>query len=330
MGSGLFDSVTGWVVALVTGMLLGGPESSTLLAPAPSRFGDTSAERREVPERERLENGFLMEGAPEVEVVFGDSERYRRHVDRFFALHDAMDAARGRFTTSVQAALAALSDAPGRRCPTGAVAAPYYRAHAAGLRFKQLGKELELQHEVIQRLHAFGETAGLTPDYRWKVGRVRSLYRAAADDFGEMRASFTGQLGEEMVFLHCRRDVLIARGEDAAGPLLASVDRSPVDPHRRPDRRRDRRGDDRVVPASPVTFFVDNRACDDALRVYVDGTLLGEVEARGKAAFQSLAGRHSMCLLAESTSSHCGDAGTVRAAYIHDGWTMKLHCSNSG
>jgi hypothetical protein len=75
-----------------------------------------------------------------------------------------------------------------------------------------------------------------------------------------------------------------------------------------------------------VTFFVDNRKCEGSLSVYVDGTKLGVVAAKAKAAFQSVAGRHSMCLLPEGSTATCGQKGTVRTAHIHDGWSISMHC----
>ena len=77
---------------------------------------------------------------------------------------------------------------------------------------------------------------------------------------------------------------------------------------------------------SPVTFFVDNRSCRAPLDVYIDGARLGQVAANAKAAFQTLAGRHAMCLIPTSGGATCGQKGTVRTAHIHDGWSISMHC----
>jgi hypothetical protein len=87
-----------------------------------------------------------------------------------------------------------------------------------------------------------------------------------------------------------------------------------------------RRTETHKVPASTATFFVDNGQCETTLRVILDGVFLGEVDAGTKAAFQALAGQHSLCLLGADAPVECGDTGTIRTAYIHNGWSIGLHC----
>lgn len=81
-----------------------------------------------------------------------------------------------------------------------------------------------------------------------------------------------------------------------------------------------------MVPASPVTFFIDNGNCDGPMTIHVDGALLGEVSAGAKAAFQSLSGRHTLCLIPEGSQARCGDTGSIRSAYVYDGWSVTMHC----
>jgi hypothetical protein len=228
MGTGLAESATNWMVAIALSAAMGGSDLGALVA-HDAAFGGTASVVLEIDPKARREGGFLMEGAPQVEVVFGDGERFRHHVDRFYELHEAMAVLRAEFTTSVQAALAALIAAAPRACPTEEVALPYYRAHAAGLRFLELGAEIELQHEVIAHLHSYGETIGLTPDYRWRVERAGALYEALLVDYREMRMAFAEELGAEATARGCRREALLARGEQAAREprLLASAARAP-------------------------------------------------------------------------------------------------------
>ena len=275
-------------------------------------------------------SGFRVEGAPELEVVFGDSESYKQHIDRFFALDEAMDRARSSFQKNVQAALAALGKpgkrAAGKRCPVDQVARPYYGARRDGESYRALGSELESEHSLVNQLDDMGETAALTPDYRWKVKQVTGRYRRAVVDLKEMRVAFVVQLGSELKHRGCRGAELVKR----AGELVASG--APPDEPGEPSEPvvppRVKPGDEPkpVVPATTVTFYVDNRACPGAQAVFLDGALLGEVPARSKSAFQALAGHHALCLIGKDSTARCGDPGTLRNAFLHDGWSIGLHC----
>ncbi len=275
-------------------------------------------------------SGFRVEGAPELEVVFGDSESYKQHIDRFFALDEAMDRARSSFQKNVQAALAALGK-PGKRgakrCPVDQVARPYYGARRDGESYRALGSELESEHSLVNQLDDMGETAALTPDYRWKVKQVTGRYRRAVVDLKEMRVEFLVQLGSELKHRGCRGADLVKR----AGELVASG--APPDepgdagePVVVPPRVKPGDQPKPVVPATTVTFYVDNRACPGAQAVFLDGALLGEVPAKSKSAFQALAGHHALCLIGKEATLRCGDPGTLRNAFLHDGWSIGLHC----
>jgi hypothetical protein len=269
-------------------------------------------------------SGFRVEGAPELEVVFGDSESYKQHVDRFFAIDEAMDRTRSSFQKNVQGALAALGG-KGKKCPVDGVARAYYGARRDGESYRALGSELEGEHGVITRLDDIGETAALTPDYRWKVKQVPGRYRRALVDLKEMRGAFLLQLGSELAHRGCKGAELVKR----AGELVASG--TPLEPPPKvvvvPPRVKPGEEPKPVVPATTVTFYVDNRACPGAERVFLDGALLGEVPAKSKSAFQALAGHHALCLIATDSNARCGDPGTLRNAFLHDGWSIGLHCA---
>lgn len=272
-------------------------------------------------------SGFRVEGAPELEVVFGDSESYKQHVDRFFALDEAMDRTRSSFQRNVQGALAALGS-KGKKCPVDQVARAYYGARRDGESYRALGSELEGEHGVITQLDDMGETAALTPDYRWKVKQVSGRYRRAVVDLKEMRVEFLVQLGGELKHRGCRGAELVKR----AGELVASG--TPAEPPPEevavavpvPPRVRPGEQPRPVVPATTVTFYVDNQACPGAQQVFLDGALLGEVPARSRSAFQALAGHHALCLIGAESNTRCGDPGTLRNAFLHDGWSIGLHC----
>jgi len=283
-------------------------------------------------------SGFRVDGAPELEVVFGDSESYKQHVDRFFALDEAMDRTRSSFQKNVQAAQAALGRGRGRggggkagkKCPVDKVARAYYGARRDGESYRALGSELESEHALVIQLDDMGETAALTPDYRWKVKQVTGRYRRAVVDLKEMRVSFLVQLGGELKHKGCRGAELIKR----AGELVASG--APPDDSAEasepelpviPPRVKPGEEPKPVVPATTVTFYVDNRACPGSQAVFLDGALLGEVPARSKSAFQALAGHHALCLIGQGSNARCGDPGTLRSAFLHDGWSIGLHCA---
>lgn len=273
-----------------------------------------------------LLSGFRMEGSPEVELVFGDSQRFRQRVDRYYELDRAMEKERIGFGGHIQRVLGELAGAP-RGCPVEKIAAHYAAARRAGESFRALGGQLQAERAQIRSLNDLGETEALTPDYRWRVRQVESRFDAALTDLREMRVALVDQLGAELRHRGCSVGELLTRGE----ALIASgaLDLPAVDPNAGPPATvPPKRGEEiPVLPARTVTFFVDNRACPAALQVYLDDGLLGEVPAGERGAFQSLAGRHSMCLLETGGGQTCGEPGTLRTAYVHDGWAIALHCA---
>jgi len=262
----------------------------------------------------RVVAGFRMEGDPHIEMVFGDSERYKQHVDQFFALHEQMAETRGEFQRYVRAARATL-DAHKRTCPSDAVAPLYVQAHDRGQEYRELGAEFEAHYSAIKKLDQLGETSGLTPDYRWRVHRTKRLYAAALVDYREIRALFDEQLADELGFRHCKPAELLAAGRTAK-PAIAIAVAATVEPAPDPGRAK----------LAAATFFIDNTSCDKPLAVYVDGELLGEVASSARAAFQAQPGRHAMCLIPGASDAKCGDAGTMRSAHVHDGWSISMRC----
>jgi hypothetical protein len=273
-----------------------------------------------------------MEGEPALETVFGDTSAFRRHIDRFYAHHGEMRTHQAAFSASVRAAMTALVATKRGGCPAAIVAPLYAQAHAEGQRYRQVGVAFEARHTAIRLLNRLGETAGLTPDYRWKVLRAASLYRAALVDYREMRAVFDDQLGRELGHRGCDRDVLLATGQT----MLADAAKGAATPT--PPA-----GADTQAGAAPsatpapgataepphllaATFFIDNRSCEREVAVFVDGAALGQVAAGARVAFQIRPGRHALCLIAAGQTAACGDPGTVRSAHVYDGWSVDLVC----
>ena len=67
--------------------------------------------------------GFRMEGPPEVDIVFGDSERFTERLEQFDTLVDRMKKKRSAFGTDAQATLQTLLQEKG--CPSDKVLEQY-------------------------------------------------------------------------------------------------------------------------------------------------------------------------------------------------------------
>lgn len=273
-------------------------------------------------------SGFRMGGAPEVEFVFGDIDIYKRHIEKFRDLHDKMANERVLFADATHAAQQVLAAGKAQRsCPADAIAQDYARASRAGVNFRRLGTAFETSYFTIRQLDQLGESSGLTPDYRWQVKKSRSQYRQALTDLREMRAVFKNQLEAGLRARGCQ-----ARGLMALADKLDQEAQAIADAKARAEKEAKERSSSAlattstVIRASTATFFVDNEGCTDTLNVHVDGTLLGQVAPGTKAAFQSLMGRHSLCLLGESGKLSCGETGTLRNAFVYDGWSISRHC----
>jgi hypothetical protein len=275
--------------------------------------------------------GFRMEGDPKIDTVFGDAEAYKRYIDRFYTAYTDMQRTREDFSRNVQAVLASLAADQsaerrgGPRCPVDAVALTYARAFRLGQLYHRIGKDLEANLISIRDLDGLGETAGLTPDYRWKVAKVFKLYPELLKDFREMKLAFQSQLSGEVRFHGCDAQALIAKGDElekAGPPPTPPIARIGQQPAKKVEGEKPAP----PVTASIATFFIDNTSCPSALKVYVDASLLGEVGSAAKAAFQSAVGRHDLCLIPSTSPQQCGDPGTLRRTYIHDGWSIMLRC----
>lgn len=291
-------------------------------APAPT------IELFSVPKDTKSIAGFRMGGAPQLDFVFGDIDIFKAQIDRFKSLHGQMTTARVAFSEAshtAQLVLDSVDERMKRRsCPDKAVAPSYAAASSAGVAFRNLGEELEVAYFAIRQLDELGESSGLTPDYRYQVKRSRVQYRQALTDLSEMRAVFQVQLESGLQVRGCQAQELLALAKaNTRSPAskIANTDTAIAVKATAPTSEK--------VRASTATFFVDNRSCPDRLEVYVDGTLLGNVAPGTKAAFQSLMGRHSLCLLPENGTQRCGETGTLRNAFVYDAFSVSRHCEAS-
>jgi hypothetical protein len=79
-------------------------------------------------------------------------------------------------------------------------------------------------------------------------------------------------------------------------------------------------------PAPSVWIEVDNSLCAQTTRLSIDGQPQGEIGGRKRMSVRARSGPHELCALPASDPRACGDAGTVRKAYLHEGWSLTIHC----
>jgi len=268
------------------------------------------------------------EGRPRIELPFGDRAALIAALDRFDATQAAIRGLRTQVETHVLGALTVLGEGPtknvimarararaGGPCPLSDVASRQAAARDAFTHFIATGVELEDAYDTIATYDKFGETEGLSPVDRKRVAEAHRGYQAARRDVVELRAAIDGQLGRELTRRHCTRELL------AAAAAMPALYRAPETAPRPPAPIV------RTEPTpEPATFVVDNSECPDPLSVYVDGVWMGEAPARDKITVQADKGRRTLCLLPEPGSAICGDRGTVREAYLHDGWSLRMRC----
>lgn len=277
------------------------------------------------PETARELGGFRMEGAADVDVVFGDAAQYRAHIDRFYVHHAAMIEGRATFAAATHSSLGVLSRVK-RGCPSDELAVLYARAQASLDNYRDTGALLEAEHLAIARLDDYGETAALTPDYRFKVAGARGIYQAALIEYREMRIAFEQELGSELRYRRCDPKALLAAGTaNQVASLLspASVPLGPETGKTRPKRDED---DGPAPERTRATFFIDNRGCKLPVVLHLDGAIAGRIEGGNRGVFQASTGRHVMCLMREDDPSPCGTIGTLRTAYLHNGFSFAMNC----
>jgi hypothetical protein len=277
-----------------------------------------------------------------------------------------MDQVRDEFSNAVHQTLAALAtgatvaQAPAQTkapspCPAAA-AAPYARALAAGGRYLQLGQQLQSRYRDIRRADDLGDAVALTPDYRAKVKRAKELHQQLLNDYREMRVAFYDQLGAEMRHAACKTGN--AAGNLAAGQV-AKPDApateppptpNPSDPdawtiideggehpqggvaakpaavpdHAPAEAAPDPAGSTFAAPA--IWIDLDNSLCAQPTRLSIDGQPLGEVAPHKKTSVRTHAGPREICVLPAGDPRSCGDPGTIRKAYLHEGWSLSVHC----
>lgn len=282
---------------------------------------------------------FRTEAAPRVDAVFGDAATLRKSVDQFLALHTEMENVRDAFSTAVHETLAQLAPplpvAPtsaktkGRAataCPPGA-GTHYHRALAAGSRYLNLGRRLETRFREIRRADELGDAVGLTPDYRAKTKHAHELYVALLHDFRDMHLAFYDQLGAEMRHAGCATAAAPANAgpgdnddADPSDPTAWQLEPLPAPTTDAPPKAA------AGLTGPAIWIDIDNSHCAQPSRLSIDGTPLGRVAGLKKLAVRTHAGPRELCVLPSSDKRNCGEPGTIRRAYLYEGWTLTVRC----
>jgi hypothetical protein len=291
----------------------------------------------------------------------GEMERVR---DEFStAVHETLAALAGAAPTSTSTTPDAKTKSETKACPP-TTSAPYGRALAAGAKYLLLGQQLQGRFRDIRRADDLGDAAALTPDYRAKIKKVRELFGNLLADYREMRVAFYDQLGAELRHASCKTGAMAkashvgvgtdagakANGADVPNPTDASAwslalddvasdevrAASPAPAGKRvalvtapePGASPSAAGAQGLLAAPSIWIDVDNTLCAQPTRVSVDGQPLGEVGPRKRTAVRTHAGPREICALPASDARACGAPGTVRKAYLHEGWSLTVHCEN--
>lgn len=266
--------------------------------------------------------GFALAYVPEVVRPWGDAEALQDTLDRYALTATTMATVRTAYQAQLLALLGALGkgpQAPGkgpavRSCPIGRVAPMWAAAQTELKRYERLGVDLEAGYRYIARHDDAGAIGGLLPNGRTQLISAKKTFRTALADIGELRGEFSRGLGPELRAVGCT-DRLLAAAVASPDRYRAIVEDRPEEiPTQAPPRARPR-----------ATFYVDNTRCPDPVDVWIDGAQVGQVAPGRRSALVSDGGERTLCLLGPG-SAQCGDRGTVRQVYLHDGWSVTLHC----
>lgn len=273
---------------------------------------------------DQLQSGaaVTLQYRPELVRPWGDGEAIAGALRQFAASERAMAELRAGYQNKLLEMLAALGKGPKapykaqpvRNCPLDRVAPLWAAAQRDIDHFARRGLELEAAYRFIARHHEIGATAALLPSERTRVSAAFKSYRTALADSGELIGEWQRGLGPELRFAGCSERLLAAAVRDPERYRLIEADKPEVIPKPQPPRPRPR-----------ATFYVDNTRCPDAVDVWIDGVQLGQVAPGRRSALVAQAGERTLCLIVPG-AAQCGDRGTMRQVYLHDGWSTTLHC----
>ena len=258
---------------------------------------------------------------PTVVRPWGDGEALQLSLDRFAVIATAMASVRVSFQAHLLALLGGVGSGPlahvkqgsVRTCPVAL--APSWAAAQRALRaYERLGIDLEAEFSFLVRHDEAGMTAGLLPNARTQLADAKKSFRLSLADASELRAEWTRGLAPELRAAGCSDALLAAAAADPSRYHVIEEDKPEALPSQAPPRAKPR-----------STFFVDNTRCADPVDVWIDGGLVGQVAPGRRSALVADSGERTLCLLGPG-AAQCGDRGTVRQVYLHDGWSVTLHC----
>lgn len=251
---------------------------------------------------------------------WGDGEDLAAELERFAAIRGEMAAARADYQSDFIAVLGMLGKGPAaqrtvaRGCPARRVAPRWMAAQAHLKRYQRFGVDLEASFRRIVRHDALGLTARLLPTARLAVAEVKRDYKLALEDIADLRAQWSVGLAPELAVVGCTAKTLAAVGKDSwPAPRDDDEVKQPI------------RNPAPLPQARSATFFVDNSGCSEPVEVYLDDQLIGRARAGQRSAWTVEGGERSLCLILPR-AAQCGDRGTVRRVYLHDGWTVTMRC----
>jgi tetratricopeptide (TPR) repeat protein len=262
---------------------------------------------------------------PTLEIVrpWGDARALERALARYAQVAREMAVERAAYQAQFLAMLGVLGKGPAapvppatpiRTCPVARLAPMWGAARRALHRYDRLGGELELAYRFVARHDEIGATAALLPNARAQVAEARRSFRTALADAGELRAEWDRSLLPELRLIGCYDNLLAAALADPDRYRIIQEDR-PIEP---PAQQAPR-------PRPRATFYVDNTRCPDPVDVFIDGAPIGQVAPGRRSALVADGGERTLCLITPG-AAQCGDRGTVRQVYLHDGWAATMHC----
>jgi Flp pilus assembly protein TadD len=265
---------------------------------------------------------IALQFTPELVRPWGDADALGQALEHYAQVSAAIADARAIYQRQLLVVLGALDrgplapprPAPARRCPVAQIAGSWASGQRALDAIVRLGLELEATWRFIARHDEAGATAGLLPNARSKLAAARKSWRLALADLGELRAEWTRALGPELRAVGCTDRLLAAAAADPSHYRVPEDDRPEPIPTTQPPR-----------PRARATFYVDNSRCIDPVEVWIDGAPLGQVAPGRRSALVADGGERTLCLLVPG-AAQCGDRGTVREVYLHDGWSVTMHC----
>jgi Flp pilus assembly protein TadD len=255
---------------------------------------------------------------------WGDGDALQTAIDSYLATSSAMARVRAEYQTNVLALLGALGQGPHAKvkagsiktCPVTQVAKPWQTAQQGLQKYAQLGLELEQTYRFIARHDEVGMTAALLPNARTAVAGAKKHYRTTLADMGELKSEWTRGLAPELRVVGCTDKLLVAALKDPLRYRVVQDDKPEATATRQPPR-----------PKPRTTFFVDNTRCADPVDVWIDGGHIGQVAPGRRSALVADGGERTLCLMLPG-GAQCGDRGTVRQVYLHDGWSTTMYCPN--